>query len=396
MRRLTIIAALLAAAWNASAAANPSKRLIVGFKPGMSVQARDAKLRKFGLNPVESIAALGLEVAESPAGRFQPSAVRMMADPDVYYVEEDFYTIWLVNRAPAAPVLPSVTSVLADLPKFEQKNASQGEMPWGVTRVNAQKAWSRTKGRGVRVAVIDTGVDCAHPDLAANCVKGYNAFDKKKPPMDDQGHGTHVAGTIGAVADGKGVVGVAPEVKIVPVKVLDKNGGGRLTTILKGLIWVGNNDIDVANMSLGSPMGTVFMRLAVAYAKARGATVIAAAGNSGKSVGYPAAYGNTIAVSASDSQDSIAKFSSRGKEVDFIAPGVDVKSTLPGGRYGRYSGTSMATPHVSGLAALAVAQGAKGFDAVKSALSRGAAPMAGLSDKEQGKGMIDAARIRAK
>lgn len=391
MRRMTMIAVLLATAWTATAAATPAKRLIVGFNQGVDAPARDAKLRKFGLNPVESIGDLGLEVAEVPAGAFQPSAIRMMADPDVYFVEEDFYTIWLVNAAAGA--LPSLRSVTASLGKFEQKNASSGEMPWGIVRVNAQKAWSRTKGRGVRVAIIDTGVDCSHPDLAPNCAAGYNAYDKSKPPMDDQGHGTHVAGTIGAVADGQGVVGVAPEVTLVPVKVLDKNGGGRLTTIIKGLIWVGNNDIDVANMSLGSPMGTVFMRLAVSYAKSRGVAVIAAAGNSGGSVGYPAAYGNTIAVAASDSNDAVAKFSSRGKEVDFIAPGVDVKSTLPGGQYGRYSGTSMATPHVAGLAALAVAQGAKGFDAVKAALSRGAVPMTGLSDKEQGKGMIDAANI---
>jgi len=385
---------LTAALGTVSAAGNPPKRMIVGFNRGVDAPARDAKLRHFGLNPVESIEDLGLEVAEIPAGSFQPSAIRMMSDPDIFFVEEDFYTIWLVNAA--APALPSLQTVSASLGKFQQTNATAGEMPWGIARVNARKAWSKTKGRGVRVAVIDTGIDCSHPDLAANCAAGYNAFDKSKPPADDQGHGTHVAGTIGAVADGAGVVGVAPEVSLVPVKVLDKNGGGRLTTIIKGLIWVGNHDIDVANMSLGSPMGTVFMRLAVSYAKSRGVAVIAAAGNSGGSVGYPAAYGNTIAVAASDSNDSVAKFSSRGKEVDFIAPGVDVKSTLPGGKYGRYSGTSMATPHVAGLAALAAAQGAKGFDAIKAALARGALPMPGLSDKEQGKGMIDAERIRVR
>jgi len=394
MRYIVMLAVILGSTAELFAAQPPNKRMIVGFKQGLASQVRDAKLKKFGLTRVETIADLGLEVAEMPVKGFQPTAVRMMADPDIYYVEEDFYTIWLVNRA--APVLPTLKAVTANLPKFQQTNATQGEMPWGVVRVNAQKAWTKTRGAGVRVAVIDTGVDCSHPDLAANCVSGYNAFDKKKAPMDDQGHGTHVAGTIGAVADGKGVVGVAPSVKIVPVKVLDAKGGGRLTTIIKGLIWVGNNNIDVANMSLGSPMGTIFMRLAVSYAKSRGVAVIAAAGNSGKSVGYPAAYGNTIAVSASDSNDGIAKFSSRGKQVDFIAPGVDIKSTLPGGKYGRYSGTSMATPHVAGLAALAVAQGAKGFDGVKAALSRGAGPMSGLSAKEQGKGMIDATKIRAK
>lgn len=394
MRILVMLAVLLVPAAELVAAPHTSKRMIVGFKKGLTPQARTAKLNKFGLSQVETIADLGLEVAEMPVGKFQATAFRMMSDPDIYYVEEDFYTIWLVNRV--APVLPTLKAVTSTLPSFHQLNATAGEIPWGIARVSAQQAWKKTKGAGVRVAVIDTGVDCSHPDLAANCATGFNAFDKKKAPLDDQGHGTHVAGTIAAVADGKGVVGVAPLATIVPVKVLDAKGGGRLTTIIKGLIWVGNNNIDVANMSLGSPRGTIFMRLAVSYAKSRGVAVIAASGNSGGSVGYPAAYGNTIAVAASDSSDAVAKFSSRGKQVDFIAPGVDVKSTLPGGKYGRYSGTSMATPHVAGLAALAVARGANGFDAVKAALGRGAAPMGGLTDKEQGKGMIDATLIDVK
>jgi subtilisin len=150
--------------------------------------------------------------------------------------------------------------------------------------------------------------------------------------------------------------------------------------------------MQVANLSLGSPMGSVFMRLAVDYAVSRGVTVVCAAGNSGGRVGYPAAYESAIAVSASDSGDKIAKFSSRGKEVDFIAPGVAVQSTIPGGGYDSYNGTSMATPHVAGLAALAVARGARGPAAVRAALTRAAGSI-GLSAKEQGRGLVDAARL---
>jgi subtilisin len=150
--------------------------------------------------------------------------------------------------------------------------------------------------------------------------------------------------------------------------------------------------MQVANLSLGSPMGSVFMRLAVDYAASRGVAVICAAGNSGGSVGYPAAYESAIAVAASDSQDKIASFSSRGREVDLIAPGVGVQSTIPGGGYDSYNGTSMATPHVAGLAALAVARGARGPAGVRAALTRAASSI-GLSPKEQGKGLVDAARL---
>jgi subtilisin len=152
--------------------------------------------------------------------------------------------------------------------------------------------------------------------------------------------------------------------------------------------------MQVANMSLGAPIGSVFMRAAVAYAKYKGVAIVAAAGNSGGSVGYPAAYDDTIAVAASDAGDKIAEFSSRGKQVDFIAPGVDVNSTTPGGKYDRFSGTSMATPHMAGLAALAVQQGASGKDAVMAALRRSAKPLANLKPEEQGVGMPDAAAIR--
>lgn len=402
MRSILIFVATMALMTDASARANPNdsgKRYIVGFNRGVDHAAQQEVLKRFGLTDLESLDVLNAKVVEVPGGRFRPSSVRIMADPDVYYVEEDFYTNWLVGAGVSfqATPLPSLGLIMKNLPKFEPMAAGTGEQPWGVKRVKAQDAWDRTGGgAGVRVAVIDTGIDFNHPDLRANYKGGYNAIDSGKPPMDDQGHGTHVAGTIAAVKDGEGVVGVAPNASLYAVKVLDKNGGGRLTSIIKGLIWVGRNDIQVANMSLGSPRGSIFMRLAVKYATSKGVVIIAAAGNSGGSVGYPAAYADTIAVAASDSKDARASFSSRGKAVDFIAPGVDVKSTLPGGKYGRYSGTSMATPHVTGLAVLAVTQGASGKNSVKAYLKRAASPMGDLSAKEQGNGMINAGLIRRK
>lgn len=398
---LTLALAALPAAARAAQDPSAPKRLIVGFKADVDPARQGEVLARFGLSDVEALDVLNARVVEAPAASFQPSAFRLMAaDPAVYYVEEDFYTNWLVGAAPAAfsqLPMPDMAALMGELPKFEQKAASAGELPWGVTRVNAEGAWSRgVDGRGVKVAVVDTGIDCAHPDLAANCAGGYNALDSNKPPTDDNSHGTHVAGTIAAVKDGKGVVGVAPAARLYAVKVLDADGGGSLTSIIKGIVWTGRNGMQVANMSLGAPVGSVFMRLAVAYAKSKGVAILAAAGNSGGSVGYPAAYDDTIAVAAADSGDKVAEFSSRGKQVDFIAPGVDVNSTVPGGKYDRYSGTSMATPHMAGLAALAVQQGASGKDGVMAALRRSAKPLASLKPEEQGVGMPDAGTLRGK
>ena len=214
----------------------------------------------------------------------------------------------------------------------------------------------------------------------------------------DHGHGTHVAGTIGASSDGAWRVSVAPKARLYGVKVLDSEGSGALSDVIKGIIWCANHDIQVANMSLGSPMPSDSMQRALKYAKARGVVVVAAAGNAGPKggVGYPAAYPETIAVAASDWEDNVAKFSSRGPEVKFIAPGVAVVSTAMGGGYANFSGTSMATPHVTGLAALAVSQGYVGLDGpdgVLAQLKKAAKPIPGLQAAEQGFGMIDASKL---
>lgn len=389
----------LAGAEPSSDQANGKTRLIIGFTAEASDADRSAILKNYGLEKLEGLDDFNAAIVETDAKKFKANAFRMMSHPKVYYVEEDFYINWLEGRMPASfqqLPMPSLGAVMKNLPKFEKKNATRGESPWGIVRVNAAKAWGRPvlEGLRVKVAVVDTGIDYTHPDLAANYAGGYNAIDSDKKPMDDQGHGTHVAGTIAAVKDGKGVVGVAPKARLYAVKVLDKNGGGRLTSIIKGIVWCARNDMDVANMSLGAPMGSLFMRLAVVYAESKGVAILAAAGNSGGNVSYPARYDQTIAISASDSKDKIAYFSSRGDAVDFIAPGVDVKSTIPGGGYAFYSGTSMATPHAAGLAALAVARGASGMDEVKAALTRAAKPLKDLKPTEQGKGMPDAALIR--
>lgn len=395
-------------AWAGSGAGVPagegSTRLIIGFRPGTSAGRKARWLREAGLKAVgvldDSAASDRIDalLAEPPAGLFRLNVLKLKADPNVLHVERDFYVNWIEGRsaAPSQVPMPSLAEIMAQLPKLVPVPDAQGEIPWGVSKVRAPEAWKKgdwtAQGVGVRVAVIDSGVDCGHRDLGCDYADGYNAVDPSQTANDENGHGTHVAGTIAAKWDGSGVVGVAPRARVIPVKVLDKNGGGNLSSVVKGILWCARNNIQVANMSLGSPEGSVFMHWAVMYARSKGVTVVAAAGNHGMesgSVSYPGAYDQVVTVSASDHKDALAPFSSRGPAVDFIAPGVSVLSTVPGG-HAKYSGTSMAAPHVSGLAALTLAQGTVGPDAVRAALRRAARPLPGLSAEQQGAGLIDA------
>lgn len=379
-------------------------QVIVGFLPEVSAADRTEALKDLGLEFVEALPEIDAVVAEIADIRISVAEIRMQAliTPGVTDVEENVHLNWLEGAAVSfqGTPLPRLAEITASLSKFKKSpdkpvlppGVSKKELPWGILKVNAPAAWYKTKGEGVKVAVIDTGIDFNHPDIKANYAGCYNVIDSKASCMDDNGHGTHVSGTIAGVLDGKGVAGVAPKARLYAVKVLKADGSGGLVGIIKAIIWTGKHDMDVANMSLGAPIGTVFMRLAVKYAVSKGVTVVAAAGNNGGRVSCPACYGDSIAVSASDSRDKIAGFSSRGSQVDFIAPGVSVKSSVPGGGYSWFSGTSMATPHMSGLAALAVARGANKPAKVRAALKR-AAKSLGLKRDEEGAGLVDAAKL---
>ncbi|GAB4266328.1 MAG: S8 family peptidase [Thermoleophilia bacterium] len=251
--------------------------------------------------------------------------------------------------------------------------------PWGITRVGAPTVWAASftapangTGDGVNVAVIDTGIDLDHPDLAGNIEGGYMAiaatgkYRKNRSYNDDNGHGTHVAGIIAAANNGVGVVGVAPQADLYAVKALDQNGSGWTSDIVDGIYWAigthsdrdaaGNltpgNDIRVINMSFGSDYLSTTLASAVRDAYAAGILLVAAAGNDGAAVDYPGSYPEVVAVAATDATDAVPSWSSRGPEVELAAPGVSVYSTYAGGGYKVLSGTSMAAPHVSGSAAL--------------------------------------------
>ncbi|TAK35642.1 MAG: peptidase S8 [Chloroflexota bacterium] len=253
-------------------------------------------------------------------------------------------------------------------------------VPDGIARVGAN-GLSNT-GTGIGVAVIDTGIDLTHPDLQSNIAGDVTFVRRTKSGNDDNGHGTHVAGTIAALNNGIGVVGMAPQAKLYAVKVLDRNGNGTWSSVIAGVDWVAQRagTIRVANMSL-SGYGTSdnncgktnqdALHQAICGARDKGVTFVVAAGNSATdaSTSAPASYKDAvITVSAladsdgkpghlglttsSGADDTFAAFSNFGSVVDIAAPGVDIYSTWKGGTYGTISGTSMATPHVTGAAAL--------------------------------------------
>jgi subtilisin family serine protease len=225
---------------------------------------------------------------------------------------------------------------------------------WEITAFNLPKAWEYTQGEGVVVAVLDTGVDLSHEDLFTNLLPGKNFVNNNDFPQDENGHGSHVTGIICASNNEIGVVGVAPKAKVIPVKVLDKNGSGNLQNVADGIIWATDQKVDFITMSLGSPNPVPVIHEAIKYAESKGVVVFCAAGNAGKThqIFYPANYKETIGIGAIDENFNRARFSCTGDDLDFLAPGVKILSTVPTNWYAVLSGTSMANPFVVGMASL--------------------------------------------
>jgi len=255
--------------------------------------------------------------------------------------------------------------------KLEALATETHEIPAGVKMVGAPAMWNKGElGDDVVVAVLDTGCQMTHPDLVNQVIGGKNFtddFNGEPTNFDDNnGHGTHVAGTIAAIENGKGVVGVAPNAKLLIGKVLSGDGSGSYDWIIDGIKyatnWRGSNGerVRVISMSLGGPDDVPALHQAVQEAVEQGILFVCAAGNEGDSkedtyeYSYPGAYNEVIEVGAVNLNGVLSSFSNNNTEVDCVAPGEDIVSTYPGSQYARLSGTSMATPHVAGALAILI------------------------------------------
>ncbi|WP_018922084.1 S8 family peptidase [Salsuginibacillus kocurii] len=321
------MAAVMAFGFEETSFADNKKEYLVGFEPGAPgngeamIEARDGDIE----HEYQHMEVLHVTLPEQAVQGLENN-------PNISFIEE--------NK------------------EYEAVNQT---IPWGVDHINADNYHGSTTGNGVDVAVLDTGIDGNHPDL--NVVDGESFVQGEPDPFqDDNGHGTHVAGTVAALDNNEGVLGVAPDVNLHAVKVLGGDGGGTLSGIAQGIEWSIDNNMDVINMSLGGDFGSQALEQASNNADDAGIVVIAAAGNSGtdffggSTIAYPAQYDSVMAVGAVDQNNNRASFSSVGNTLEVMAPGVNIESTMPGNNYASLDGTSMAAPHVAGTAALMLEQ----------------------------------------
>jgi len=269
---------------------------------------------------------------------------------------------------------------------------------WGYSRLGGEFLNAHTQGKGVVVAVLDTGVDASHPELEGRVLEGWDSMNPQgKGTRDPNGHGTHVAGIIAATSNnGVGVAGIAPQVSILPVRVLDSTGNGDDDELALGIIWAADQGADVLNISIGGAVPSDLLEGALDYALEKGAVVVVASGNDAmvsNKPSYPGAYQQVLTVGATDSMDKRAAFSNTGSYVDISAPGSWIRSTWPGGRYQWSSGTSMATPFVAASAALLISAG-KGSGAEVASLLKSSAYDLGPAgrDDQFGEGLVNPLR----
>ena len=319
-----------------------SREILVKFKDGVSEKSIDSLNRKKGAKTKETIDEVEVERIQVDSNDSVSEALdEYRRNSKVEYAEPNY--VFNANIVP--------------------NDYYYASYQWNMPIIDAPAAWDSERGdtNNAVVAVIDTGVDLGHPDLDSKIVPGYNFAYDNSDPSDDNGHGTHVAGIIGAESNnGQGVAGVSWGAKIMPVKVLNSWGSGYLSDVASGIIYAADNGADVINMSLGSSYNSGTLQSAVDYAYNKGVTIVAASGNGGNStMNYPAGCNNVIGVGATDQNDIKASFSTYNSSVDVSAPGVSIASTWyrgSGYSYALASGTSMATPHVAGLAALLVSE----------------------------------------
>ena len=317
---------------------------VVKFRPGTAAAMRAQVAASAGGRLTTRIAALDADVMVFPALQANNNAASaaqtlsaLKQNPNVVYAEPNY--IYQVKFTPTDPGL---------------------SQQWAWNKIQAPAAWDVTQGSSSTViAVVDTGVQRTHPDLDAKIVAGYDFVQNDNAPDDGNGHGTHVSGTAAAETNNAtGGAGTCPTCAVMPVRVLDNNGSGTLVNVANGIIWAADNGAKVINMSLGGSGGSTTLENAVNYAWNKGVFLACAAGNSNTSApSYPAYYSNCFAVAATTSTDARASYSNYGNWVEAAAPGSSIYSTWLNSGYNTIDGTSMATPHVAGLAGLLASQG---------------------------------------
>lgn len=283
-----------------------------------------------------------------PKSMFTIMSYTYKAQPGIYVVEGDYNK--LLSSGKFEYVEKNITYKALGVKSFTGT-------AWGIEKIKAQNAWAKNlKGKGIKVAVIDTGVDPTHKELEDRVLIGYNAIEDNNNSLDDHGHGTHCSGSIAGLS-----VGVAPEALILPVKFLDKNGSGTLADAIKAIEFARDQNVQIMSNSWGGGGYSKALEDVIKTATDKGIIFVAAAGNSSENndveQNYPANYPEVISVAATDIDDKLARFSNYGKKsVIIAAPGVNIYSSIPGG-YDTYSGTSMATPHVAGALAIMLQDG---------------------------------------
>ncbi len=314
----------------------PTVDLLIGARPGRGSDLTQLTAG-FGGRDKGAVRGLAVRRLRVPA-KVAASLERTFAtDPSVKYVEIDATAHATLD--PDDPLYGPSTE-------------------WGLPLIGAPAAWDTSTGAdGPILAVIDTGVDATHPDLAGRVLPGIDLVNGDNDASDDNGHGTHVAGIMAAAGNnGIGGAGVCWGCRILPVKALDATGSGVYSTVASGITWAADHGARVINLSLGGPSNSDTLRAAVTYARSHGAIVVAAAGNSGVSSRfYPAGIDEVIAVAAADVNDARYDFSDYGTDWVDVAAGGCTESTWPGGGYESLCGTSMATPFVTGSLGLLIA-----------------------------------------
>ena len=327
----------------------------------------------------------------------------------IYIVKGDKKTLKELRRSPLVKdteyIEANYTYKALEVPDDPDYNKQ-----WNFRAINVEQAWDETKGEGVTVAVIDTGVSKV-PDLKlTKFVKGYDFVNNKQDASDDNGHGTHVAGTIAqSTNNGYGVAGIAYKASIMPLKVLSGSGGGTIADIAEAIKFAADNDADIINMSLGGGGASSMMEEAIKYARGKGVTIVAAAGNEGRNAAsYPARYPDVISVAATDAAGGKASYSNFGAGVDIAAPGgtgMDTAGSIwqntinpksqddpnePESKFAGFQGTSMAAPHVAGVAALIRSTGVDTPDEILDVLKQSSRKVAEDHLNHFGAGHLDA------